>query len=207
MPDKSFACPDCSRSFPTQARLSAHRRLAPDHSRPSGESKGATKQAVTPEAVLALAVENLRNDGALLAATIAPYLGVAIHGNDDPQAGPLVKSRAVMAGNLLRARIEKDARLLRLLVAWNRFHEVPEGLQLAASLGVALAVDAGRLAPDQTIVIKIAGRELPIQPAAMAIGDVIDYVAANSEPAPPVESGKNGQAGEPAVVAGGVTAT
>jgi hypothetical protein len=207
--DKPFACPDCSRTFRTAANLGAHRRLAPDHSRPASEPKPAAKTAVTPDAVLALAVENLRNDGALLAATVAPHLGVAIHGNSDPDQGPLVVSRAVMAGNLLRGRIEKDARLLRLLLAWNRLHEVPEGLQLAASLGVALAVDTGRLAPDQTFVLKVAGREFPIQPAALAIGDVLDYVAANSAPAPPPEgeAGRNGQVSAPAVVAGGVEAT
>jgi hypothetical protein len=155
-----------------------------------------------------LAVENLRTDGALLAATIAPHVGVTIHGVEGDRKGEwIVKSRAVMFGNLIRDRARKEPRIQRLLMLFNQLHEVPEGLQLVASMGAAIAVDTGRLAPDQEVAFTLMGREMKLTPVRMVIPDVLDYVASQmGEPAPPAPSA-NGRAGEPAAVAGGVENT
>jgi hypothetical protein len=183
--------------------------MSPNHTAPAPKAASSApgKKALDPDGILNLAVENLRTDGALLAATIAPHVGVAIHGVEGERKGEwIVKSRAVMAGNLIRERVRKDARLVRLLALFNQLHEVPEGLQLAASMGAAIAVDTGRLAPDQEIAFQVFGREMKIAPARMAIPDVLDYIAAETgEPSAPANA--NGQVGQPQVVAGGVENT
>ena len=184
--------------------------MSPNHTAPTSTIKAPPKKALSPDEVVDLAVENLRTDGALLAATIAPHVGVAIHGVEGDRKGEwIVKSRAVMFGNLIRDRAHKEVRLLRLLVIFNQLHEVPEGLQLVASMGAAIAVDTGRLAPDQEIAFTLMGREMKIAPVRMAIPDVVDYVASQigeQQPAAP-PSGANGQTAQPAVVSGGVENT
>jgi len=183
--------------------------MSPNHNPPTSTMKAAPKKILNPDDVVDLAVENLRNDGALLAATVAPHVGVAIHGVEGERKGEwIVKSRAVMAGNLIRERARKDVRLIRLLTVFNQFHEVPEGLQLIASMGAAIAVDTGRLAPDQEVAFTLMGREMKIAPVRMAIPDVVDYVASQigEQPTPPPPSA-NGQAPEPQTVAGGVENT
>lgn len=168
------------------------------------------KTELSPDQVVDAAVENLRTDGALLAATIAPHVGVAIHGVEGERKGEwIVKSRAVMAGNLIRERARKEPRLLRLLKIFNSLHEVPEGVQLAASMGAAFAVDTGRLAPDQEIAVQLMGREMKFAPARLAMPDVLDYIAAQTGPAEPMPSAANGQARatQPEIIAGGVENT
>src|SRR5438132_8894570 len=183
--------------------------MSPNHTAPNpkASASSATKRALDPDGILNLAGENVRTDGALLAATVAPHVGGAIHGVEGERKGEwIVKSRAVMAGNLIRDRVRKDARLVRLLALFNQLHEVPEGLQLAASMGAAIAVDTGRLAADQEIAFQVFGREMKVAPARMAIPDVLDYIAAQTGE-PPAPANANGQVGAPQVVAGGVTAT
>jgi hypothetical protein len=183
--------------------------MSPNHTPPTSTIKAPPKKALDPDGIVDLAVENLRTDGALLAATIAPHVGVAIHGVEGERKGEwIVKSRAVMFGNLIRDRARKEPRVMRLLMLFNQLHEVPEGLQLAFSMGAAIAVDTGRLAPDQEVAFTLMGREMKIAPVRMAIPDVIDYVASQiGEPAPAAPPSGNGRVGEPEVVAGGVENT
>jgi hypothetical protein len=198
--------------FPTAARLAAHRRMAPDHARPP--TKEPAKKVLDADAVVDLAVENLRNDGAILAATIAPHLGVAIHGVESERKGEwIVKSRAVMAGNLIRERARKNPQLVRLLGAFNKLHETPEGLILAASLPAAIALDTGRMNPDSVIELQLFGKPLHVQPMRLVLGDVIDYVKQETEAGPPSgekfpqsPANPNG-APAPSQVSGGVEAT
>jgi len=208
MADRVFACPDCEKTFPTASRLERHQRMSPNHSLPTSTIKAPGKKPLDPDGIVDAAVENLRTDGALLAATIAPHVGVAIHGVEGERKGEwIVKSRAVMFGNLIRERARKEARLLRLLVLFNQLHDVPEGIQILASMGAAIAVDTGRLAPDQEIAFTLAGREMKIAPVRLAIPDVVDYVASQTGPAEAAPPSANGRVGEPEPVAGGVENT
>lgn len=213
MVEKAFPCPDCPRTFLTAARLAAHRRLAPDHQAPP--QKEPAKKALNADDVVDLAVENLRNDGAILAATIAPHLGVAIHGVESERKGEwIVKSRAVMAGNLIRERARQNPRLVQLLIVFNRLHETPEGLILAASLPAAIALDSGRVTPDSVLEVELFGRPVKLQPMRLVLGDVIDYVAqetgaaaSQGERFPQSPANPNGTPAPAAVVEGGVTNT
>ncbi len=188
--------------------------MAPDHARPT--TKEPAKKALDADAIVDLAVENLRSDGAILAATIAPHLGVAIHGVESERKGEwIVKSRAVMAGNLIRERARKNPQLVSLLVAFNKLHETPEGLILAASIPAAIALDTGRMNPDSVIEFQLFGKPLHVQPMKLVLGDVIDYVKAETEaggpppPDPPFpKSPANPNGGTvPSEVPGGVEAT
>src|ERR1700738_2458385 len=116
--------------------------MAVDHDAPKAPAiAGPKKVAASPEAVLAESVTHLQDLGAMLAGTIAPHLGVAIHGVQDAKGNYIIASRAIMAGTLRRERVKTDVRLLRLLLLFNRLFEVPEGLQLAGGIVAAVAVD------------------------------------------------------------------
>jgi hypothetical protein len=186
--------------------------MAVDHDAPKAVAAiaGPKKVAASPEAILAESVTHLQDLGAMLAGTIAPHLGVAIHGVQDAKGNYIIASRAIMAGNLLRERVKTDVRLLRLLLLFNRLFEVPEGLQLAGSVVAAVAVDTGRISPDVKMQIPIMGKVIPFEPVRALIGDVVDYVAANSEsaaaePAATAGANPNGQKG--AAVPEGMAAT
>jgi hypothetical protein len=207
--DKPFACPECPKVFSSAQRLSAHRRLAPDHARPAKEptkSSKPSKPELTPDQIVDLAVVNTQTFGAGLAATIAPHLGVAIAGVQDEKGAWIVRSRAEMAGNLIRERARKEPRMLRLLVLYNRLFEVPDGLVLATSLPAALMLDTGRATPDMTVALPLFGREFKLQPMRMAAGDVIDYVESVMGTPAPSQNGSEPQP-VPSEVPGGVENT
>src|SRR5207248_8267391 len=125
------------------------------------KEKPAAKAEQTPDQVVDRFVANLQDVGVMLAGSVAPHLGVTIAGVENPlKPGEwLVRSRAVIAGNLIRERARKSLQTLRLLMAFNRLFDVPDSFILATSLPEALALDTGRMTVDATLALpyKIRG--------------------------------------------------
>lgn len=230
-PDQAAAeleCPECGRTFTSQAslngHLAAHRgrgakagRAQATRERPRTSTPAPAKIAgLSGEArtVVNKAVANTQTVGALLS-LVAPHTGLTIAGYRDPQTGAeVVRSRAAVAGDILLGHIaaaqsadelQRAAQILELLRRYNSIFEYSALGDVAGSLVVAAAIDARVIRPD--FKLKVGQLELPVVEAT--IGDVVqelDRQGLYAEAPPNPEDG--GQAPAPAeTVEGGVEAT
>lgn len=220
-----FDCPDCERSFPSRASLAQHRRNA--HS-PAPRTRAAAKPAepapadLVVEVVVGKTVANLQVLGGYLS-IVLPHTGLAIAGVPhpdsvpdergrvrNPEAPPIVQSRALLAGRVLDQWARKDPRVLAAMNRFNQIFEISEVLELAAGVGAAVAVDVGAIPADLAIEVGPFAGANAIRPVHAVIGDVVDYVAemrAQAEGAQ-LRDAPNGRAPDGAeVVEGGVEDT
>jgi hypothetical protein len=190
-----------------RARRDAWRRAKEEGRRPGRRAAGGVD--LVADEVVGEAVANVITlSGFLL--PLAPHVAITLAGVPDPEDREawLVKSRAHMAGNVLLEHAKRDARVLRAVDRFNRLFTNVEIVEVVASVGAAVAVDAKLIDPHATIRLP-GGLEAPV--LAPAIGDVIAYVDAERaamEQAPAVvREHRNDAPGQPVTVDGGVEAT
>lgn len=136
------------------------------------------------EQVIGEAVDNMITLAGF-AMPIAPYTAVTIAGVPGEREGEwIVRSRALMAGNVLLEHAKRNPRILRVVARFNLMFKNVELVEVVGSVVAAGAVDAKLVPPDATIVLP-GGIEMPV--LAPAIGDTIDYIAAQQAGAVPVE--------------------
>lgn len=136
------------------------------------------------EDVIGEAVDNMVTLAGF-AMPIAPYTAVTIAGVPGERDGEwVVKSRALMAGNVLLEHAKRNPRILQVIARFNAAFKSVELLEVAGSVVAAAAVDAKLVEPDAVVALP-GGLEMPI--LAPAIGDTIAYIA--SQQAQPSPSG------------------
>ena len=143
---------------------------------------------------------------------LAVHLGVTLAGVQNEKGEWIVRSRAMVAGQILFEQAKHNARVLEFVVAFNRFMAGSELADVAGSVVAAAAADVG-VPADVAVGFNLMGRPVQFQPIRMAIGDVVDFVQAELPPAAQPAASPNGtpprrgRAKRPTVVEGGVTAT
>lgn len=138
------------------------------------------------EEVIGEAVDNMITLAGF-AMPIAPHTAVTIAGVPEPDTRPeegrwLVKSRAVMAGNVLLEHAKRNPRILQVVARFNLMFKNVELLEVAGAVVAAAAVDAKVVEPDAVVALP-GGLEMPI--LAPVIGDTIAYIAAQQAQASP----------------------
>lgn len=241
--EERFPCPDCDRTYANKGALYNHRRNAhkygpgplkgrhgPARQRAAGTRQRSTKASAepNPDEEVATAVANTQGLFSLVY-VVAPHLGVAIAGYTDEQGNEIVKSRAVMAGELLLPLARRDARVLMWLVRYNRLWMGSNALELVTSVGAAAYVDASATsalvasggdpgaamaAAQQAAEAGVKLGPMQFQPVKMAIPDVLAFVQSQQaqQVAQHQEASRNGRAPRKSkskveVVEGGVTST
>lgn len=221
---EELACPECGRTFESQAalngHLSAHRgkakgRAQASRQRAANKPPPATGIDAAAKTIVNKAIANTQFIGGVVM-IVAPHLGLAISGLRDPQTQKIiVRSRAEIAGGILLSNIaaaqtpeelQRAAQIVELLRRFNTIFEYTALGDVVGSLAIAAAVDA-RLIPP-TYKVKIGALELPI--VESTIGDVVAELEAQGlydeqmvEPTSP--DGTSPEGAE--VIAGDVTAT
>lgn len=219
---QKFKCPTCGKEFDSPLKVRLHEGAA--HLRQRTGSGKASAKATLSEGQIREEIEKATGHmigfGSILAGTgAAVHLGVTIAGVPDPdrEGQWIVRSRAVIAGGILFEHAKRDARILEFVVRFNRFMEGSALGDVAGSVVAATAADIG-VNPDLDVGFNLMGRPVHFQPIRMAIGDVVDFVQANSIQPPEGWLARPGTVGQatprrprgrrkPAVVEGGVTAT
>lgn len=244
---RRYQCPDCPNSYTDRSTLRRHRLTkhgragsssssssAPPPSRPATAPRLPSGELDDPDRVVAEAVANTQGLAGILAAVGLPYLGVTLAGVETEQGQVIVRSRAVIAGELLLPHARRNARILAWLIRYNQVFKGGTLFDLAGSVGAATVVDAAGVAvllqggdPEQAQEAQhfvadtsIQAGPLNLQPIRLAIPDVIDYVrqveaaqAAQLAAAAPARNGRSRrkkETTEPAgveVVEGGVEGT
>jgi len=178
--DESTARSERPRRQWSQARCAAQgqrrrRDDATDGARPDVE--------VIAEEQVAEAVANITTLAGF-AMPIAPYTAVTLMGvpGPTPDAPWLVSSRAEMAGRVLLEHAKRNRRVLAAIARFNLMFKNVELLEVAGSVVASVAVDAKLVPPDATITLP-GGIEAPI--LYPAIGDTIEYIAAQQAAATP----------------------
>jgi hypothetical protein len=164
----------------TDAQRAAHaarrRRPAPD----LRVADGTDVQQMAEEAVGEAVANVITLSGFLM--PLAPYTAVTLAGVPHPeQAGQwLVKSRAEMAGEVLLEHAKRNKRVLAAIQRFNLMFKNVELIEVAGAVAASVAVDAKLVPADATIALP-GGIQMPI--LAPAIGDTIEYIAAQQEAA------------------------
>jgi hypothetical protein len=228
---EQLVCPECERSFSSQAALNGHlashrgkakTAKAAQASRERPKPKGSPSAGLdgAARAIVNKAVANTQTVGALLAAfPFTAHTGLTIAGMVDPQTKRvIVRSRAVVAGEILLGQLaaatsqdelQRAAQILELLRRYNSIFEYSALGDVVVSVGVAAAVDARLIPPD--FQVKLGPLEIPI--VQTAIGDVVAelerqgmYEPAPGESSPYPPAPENTEPGAE-VIAGDVTET
>lgn len=226
-----LVCPECERTFSSQAALNGHLAAhrgkskgskAAQASRERPKPKGSANAGLdgAARAIVNKAVGNTQAVGALLAAIpFTAHTGLTIAGMVDPETKRvIVRSRAVVAGEILLGQLaaatsqdelQRAAQVLELLRRYNAIFEYSALGDVVGSIGIAAAVDARLIPPD--FRVKLGAFELPIVEAT--IGDVVAeldrqgmYEPAPGEQPPPSPPERNSEPGAE-VILGDVTET
>ena len=158
------------------------------------------------EEVIGEAVDNIVTLAGF-AMPIAPYTAVTIMGVPEPDTRPeenrwLVRSRAVMAGNILLEHAKRNPRILQAVARFNLLFKNVELVEVVGSVVAAGAVDAKLVPPDATIALPGGAEMLLLAPA---IGDTLEYMALQQgqEPQPVLRVEKRADRGAAADPAAG----
>jgi hypothetical protein len=177
-PKLPWACDECDKAFSTKFGLGQHRRTHRAAEAPKEAPRVAPSDLVVDE-VIGATVANLQTIGGYLS-MIMPHAGIAIMGvpgerESDP---PIVRSRAIMAGGVLRKWAAQDPRVLQAAHRFNQLFEGSEVVEVAAGLAAAVAVDVGLVDPHLAVEVGPFQGAHAIRPVSAVIGDVVDYVDA-----------------------------
>jgi hypothetical protein len=226
---EKYSCDQCDAAFPSKASLGQHKRNAhPRAGRAPKELRIAPAAAdLVVDEVVGKAVANLQVLGGFMA-MVLPHTGLAIAGvphpdsvpNPDtgrarnPDAPPIVQSRAIMAGHVLEQWAKRDERVLKAMARFNALFETSEVVEVAAGVGAALAVDLGIVDAHMSVEVGPFTGDAAIRPVQAVIGDVIAYVDAAREQQAQAEAQRKERAAPDGVapdgaeiVAGGVEGT
>lgn len=241
-----YPCPDCERDYANPGALYNHRRNAHNYGPGPIERKGKGAQARSsrqrkptqqrrinepnPDEEVATAVANTQGLSASLIYVMAPHLGVTIAGYTDEQGNEIVKSRAVMAGELLLPLARKNPRVLQWIMRYNQLFIGNDALNVVGSVAAAGYVDvaatsaliasqgdphAAMAAAREAADVGVKIGPVAVQPVKMMIPEVLAFVQAQQEQqaaAVAAQPSRNGRSrrrksDEVEVVEGGVKGT
>jgi hypothetical protein len=211
-----FKCPDCGKPFSSALKVRLHQGAAHMRKR-EGQAAKPGRVAITETQAreeIDRAVGHMIGIGSVMAGTgLAVHLGVTIAGVQNEKGEWVVRSRAMVAGQILFEQAKHNARVLEFVIAFNRFMAGSELADVAGSVVAAAAADVG-VPSDVAVGFNVLGRPVQFQPIRMAIGDVVDFIQAEMPSSPQPAAAGNGAAPprrarskRATVVEGGVTAT
>jgi ketosteroid isomerase-like protein len=181
-----FACPDCDRSFASRQGLYLHRvgkhgyvRDTPGRG-PAAAKLGKTRPGAPANIDLDeqrdLLISNMVTMGTMVSAMF-PHTGLTIMSRAADRKLPTMPDEpakyAPGMATVIMGYAKQDPRILRGVLWYNRIFEGGAVVQLAASVGAALATDLRLVDPHLALM---PGTPMEFRPVEMMIGDVVAQI-------------------------------